>query len=154
MMRLGVKMSNCVHALQFDVAVNCFLTTVVTSRSFLLKLQPSYSPNATFFIYLVRMGINWESNVLRALTCSTWKRKVALQRYLGVSVHVNILNYAADKRRQMPEDSRGQWQRGHRWNKLGLSKQKISIIWLSHKGLLQAFAVIWIPEGFEKELII
>lgn len=49
----------------------------------------------------------------------------------------------------MPEDSRGQWQRGHRWNKSGLSKQKITIIQLSNEGLLQAFTVIQIPEGLK-----
>lgn len=60
MMRSAMKLPNCLHILQFDVALNCFQVTVFTSQSFLLNLLPSCPPsNATFFIYLERMGADW-----------------------------------------------------------------------------------------------
>lgn len=107
MMRLGVKVPNCVDVLQFEVALHITL----------LPAQPPaiMSCNATFFIYLEYMGGDrFQPTRQTSFVCLEKKSSLAeLQRYLGVSVHVNIPNYAADERRQMPEDSRGQGQRGH-----------------------------------------
>lgn len=57
---VGSKTAKLCTCFTIWCSLYCFLVTVFTSRSFLLNHLPLYPPsNATLFIYLERMGVDW-----------------------------------------------------------------------------------------------